>query len=85
MKHEMLLLACIPPVFVAAIVGFIMAIYAGDAFGWIPTGAAVLCGTPVAWWAATRYSSRDLLIGIYLAWALALVVALVAFGFPDRT
>jgi hypothetical protein len=38
MRHEMLILACIPPVFIAMIVGFVMAIYAGDTFGWLPTG-----------------------------------------------
>jgi hypothetical protein len=84
MKHEMLLLACIPPVFVALIVGFIMALYAGDAFGALPTGAALLLGAPVGWWLAERFRSRDLLIAIYLAWAVAMVLALVAFGFPDR-
>ena len=84
MKHEMLLLACIPPVFVALIVGFVMALYAGGAFGWIPTGAALLVGVPSGWWAARRLSSRDLLIAIYLLWAVALVFAMVAFGFPDK-
>jgi hypothetical protein len=84
MRHEMLLLACIPPVFVASIVGFIMALYAGDAFGAAPTGAALVLGVPPGWWLAQRFKPRDLLIAIYLAWAVALVVALIAFGFPDR-
>src|ERR1700712_2011493 len=84
MKHEMLLLACIPPVFVALIVGFIMALYAGDAFGAVPTGTALLLGAPVGWWLTRRFKSRDLLITIYLAWAVAMVLAMVAFGFPDR-
>ena len=84
MKHEMLSLACIPPVFVALIVGFIMALYAGDAFGAVPTGAALLLGAPVGWWLTRRFKSRDLLITIYLAWAVAMVLAMVAFGFPDR-
>jgi hypothetical protein len=84
MRHEMLLLVCIPPVFVAAIVGFIMALYAGTTFGSLPTLAALALGAPPGWWLARRYTSRDLLIAIYLAWAVALVVALVAFGFPDR-
>jgi hypothetical protein len=84
MPHEMLLLACIPPVFVASIVGFIMALYAGDTFGVLPTAVAVVAGAPPAWWLSGRFKSRDLLIAIYLAWAMALVLALVAFGFPDR-
>jgi hypothetical protein len=84
MPHEMLLLACIPPVFVASIVGFIMALYAGDAFGVVPTGAAVLLGGPPAWWVGQRLRPRDLLIAIYLAWAVSLVSALVAFSFSDR-
>ena len=85
MRHEMLLLACIPPVFVASIVGFIMALYAGDVFGAAPTGAALVLGAPPGWWLARRFKPRDLLIAIYLAWAVALVVALIAFGFPDRS
>jgi hypothetical protein len=84
MRHEMLLLACIPPVFVALIVGFVMALYAGDTFGVGPTSAALAVGVPPGWWLARRFTSRDLLIAIYLAWAVALIVALVAFAFPDR-
>jgi hypothetical protein len=85
MRHEMLILACIPPVFVAMIMGFVMAIYAGDTFGLLPTGGALLLGVPPAWLLARRLQPRDLLIAIYLAWAAALVLALVAFGFPDST
>jgi hypothetical protein len=84
MKHEMLLLACIPPVFVALIVGFVMALYAQDTFGAVPTVAALVSGGPAGWWLAKRFAPRDLLIAIYLAWAAALVVALIAFAFPDR-
>jgi hypothetical protein len=84
MRHEMLILACIPPVFVAMIMGFVMAIYAGDTFGLLPTGGALVLGAPPGWLAARRLQPRDLLIAIYLAWAAALVLALVAFGFPDR-
>ncbi|HVY14845.1 MAG TPA: hypothetical protein VHB27_06440 [Rhodopila sp.] len=84
MRHEMLLLACIPPVFVAAIMGFIMGLYAGDTFGWAPTAASVLLGAAPAWYLARRFKPRDLLVSIYLAWALALVMALIGFGFPDR-
>ena len=84
MRHDMLILACIPPVFVALIVGFIMALYAGDTFGIAPTGLALALGAPPAWLLARRFTSRDLLIAIYFAWALSMVFALVAFGFPDR-
>jgi hypothetical protein len=84
MRHEMLLLACIPPVFVAAIMGFIMALYAGETFGWGPMAASILLGAAPAWFAARRLSARDLLLAIYLAWAVALVLSLVGFGFPDR-
>jgi hypothetical protein len=84
MRHEMMLLACIPPVFVALIVGFIMALYAGDAFGVAPTGAALALGVPFGWWFSRRLGSRDLLIAIYLAWAVAMVLALTAFGFEDH-
>jgi hypothetical protein len=84
MRHEMLILACIPPVFVAMIMGFVMAIYAGDTFGELPAIAAVAVGIPPGWWVGRRLKARDLLIAIYLAWAVALVLALVACGFPDN-
>ena len=84
MRHEVLILACIPPVFVALIVGFVMAIYAGDTFGLLPTGAVLALGVLPGWWLARRLQPRDLLIAIYLAWAVALVLALIAFGFPDH-
>lgn len=83
-RDEMLLLACIPPVFVALIMGFVMAIYAGGVFGLLPTGVALAVGGPVGWWLARRLRARNLLIAIYLAWAVALVLALIAFGFPDQ-
>jgi hypothetical protein len=72
MRHEMLILACIPPVFVAMIVGFVMAVYAGDTFGALPVGAALALGAPPGWWLARRSQPRDLLIAIYLAWAAAM-------------
>ena len=84
MRHEMMLLACIPPVFVASVVGFVMMLYAGDAFGALPTGAALAVGVPPGWLLARQFKSRDLLIAIYLGWAVGLVLALIAFGFPDR-
>ncbi|HET6305689.1 MAG TPA: hypothetical protein VFG12_00790 [Rhodopila sp.] len=84
MRHEMLLLACIPAVFLALITGFVMAIYAGGTFGLFPTGAALLLGAPPAWLLARRLQPRDLLIAIYIAWTTALVLSLVAFGYPDN-
>jgi hypothetical protein len=84
MRHEMLILACIPPVFVALVMGFVMAVYAGDTFGPLPVGAALALGAPPGWWLARRLKPRDLLLTIYLAWAAALVLALIAFRFPDH-
>jgi hypothetical protein len=84
MRNEMLIVACIPPVFVALIMGFVMAIYAAGAFGFVATGAALALGIPAAWTISLRVKPRDLLIAIYLAWAVALVIALVAFSFPDH-
>ena len=84
MRHDMLLLACIPPVFVALVVGFVMALYASDAFGVTPTGAALALGALPGWWLARQFDPRDLLLAIYLAWAAALVVALIAFSFPIK-
>jgi hypothetical protein len=83
MKHDMLLLACIPPVFVALVVGFVMAVYAGFTFGLAWVVVALLVPGPVAWWLGGRYSPRDLLISIYLSWAAGMVCALAAFAFPD--
>ena len=84
MPHEMLLLACIPPVFVAAILGFIMTLYAADTFGSTLTVVALAVGVPPGWWLARRFQPRHLLIAIYLAWAAALAMALAAFSFPDH-
>ncbi len=83
-RHEMLILASIPPVFVALITGFVMALYASDRFGVVAVGAALLLGAPPAWWLGRRFTARDMLISVYLAWGLAMVLALVAFGFPDE-
>ncbi len=70
MRHEMLLLACIPAVFVAAIMGFVMALYAGETFGWAPTVASILLGAVPAWYRGAAVESRDLLLTVYLAWAV---------------
>ncbi len=84
-RHDMLILASIPPVFVALIMGFVMGLYAEAQFGLAPVGVALILGAPVAWWCARRFTNRDLLISVYLAWSLAMVLALIGFGFPDRT
>ena len=83
-RQEMLLLGSIPPVFLALIMGFAMGVYAGDSFGWGPVGLATVAGAAGAWWCGRRFSNRDLLISVYLAWAVAMVLALIAFDFPDQ-
>jgi hypothetical protein len=82
-RHETLILACIPPMFVALVVGFTMWIYAFETFGLAVALPALLLPFPLAWRLGRRYSVRDLLIVIYLAWALGMVSALYAFSFPD--
>jgi hypothetical protein len=83
-RQDMLVLLSIPPVFVALIMGFVMGLYAEEHFGLVPVGVAVLIGVPAGWWCARRFTSRDLLISVYLAWSVAMVLCLVGFGFPDR-
>ncbi len=83
-RQEMLILVSIPPVFVALITGFIMALYAQDNFGLLPVAAALLLAVLPAVWLSRRFSSRDMLIAIYLAWTSGMVLALIAFSFPDR-
>jgi hypothetical protein len=61
-----------------------MAIYTQDVFGWPLTVAALVAGVPPAWFVAQRLGPKDLLIAIYLVWAVALVLVLVAVGFPDH-
>jgi hypothetical protein len=83
MRHDLLLVFCIPAVFVAIVMGFSAGIYAWDTFG---TPQALAC--PVIGWfgareLARRYNARDLLIAIHLVWAVGLVFALIAVGFPD--
>lgn len=83
MRHDVLLVFCIPAVFVAIILGFSMGIYAWDRFG----TAAAMVSPLLAWFGARtlarRYTERDLLIAIYLVWVFGLVAALLAIGFPD--
>ena len=82
-RHETLILACIPPFFVASIVGFIMWIYAFETFGLAEGVVAVAAPFPLAWHLGRQFTVRDMLIVIYLAWALGMVCALFAFSFPD--
>ncbi len=83
MRHDLLLVFCIPAVFVAIVMGFVMGIYAWDRFGIIQALACPI----LAWFGARelarRYNARDLLIAIYFIWAVGLVFALIAMGFPD--
>ena len=84
MRHDLLLVFSIPAVFVAIVMGFSMGVYAWDTFG---TLQVVVCPV-IAWFGARelarRYNARDLLIAIYLVWAVGLVFTLIAIGFPDR-
>jgi hypothetical protein len=83
MRHDLMLVFCIPAVFVAIVMGFSMGIYAWDAFGTLPA----LASPVLAWFGARelekRYSARDFLIAIYLVWAFGLVFASIAIAFPD--
>jgi hypothetical protein len=83
MKHDMLLLACIPPVFVAMVMGFVMAIYAGQTYGIALPVGALIPGPIAAWHLPKYYASRDQLIAIYLAWAVGMVFALIGVQMPD--
>jgi hypothetical protein len=82
-RHETLILACIPPVFVSVVLGFFMGISA-----WFTISPAVVVAAAALPWSmaknlAGRYTARDLLIAIYLAWFIGLALAPVAFSFPD--
>ena len=83
MKHDMMLLACIPPVFVAMVMGFVMAIYAGQTYGVALPVVALIPGPAVAWQLPKYHASRDQLIAIYLAWAVGMVFALIGAQMPD--
>ena len=83
MKHDMMLTVCIPPVFVALIMGFVMAVYAGDTFGLALPILAMVPAAAGAWQLPKRYAPRDQLIAIYLAWVVAMVFALIGVGMPD--
>ena len=83
MQHDVLLVFCIPAVFVAIVLGFAMGLYAWDRFGTLQA----LVSPVLAWFGARalarRYTERDLLTAIYLVWVVGLVAALLAIGFPD--
>lgn len=83
MRHETLLVACIPPVFVAFVLGFSLGIYAWDNFGTAQAAASPILGWLGARELARRYTPRDLLIAIWLVWAVGLVFGLIGIGFPD--
>jgi hypothetical protein len=82
-RHELLILACIPPVFVAIISGFSMWVHLYGLVGAGPAVAPLLPGYPTARYLGRRLAARDQLLAIYLAWSLGMVVALVGFSFPD--
>lgn len=78
-----MLVACIPPVFVAMVMGFVMAIYAGETYGVVVPIAAIVPGAVWAWQLHNRYAPRDQLVAIYLAWVVGMVFALIGVGMPD--
>ena len=83
MPPDMILIACIPPVFVALVMGFVMAIYAGETYGVAMPALAIAAGALAAWFLPPRYTSRDRLIAIYLAWVVGMVFTLFAVQMPD--
>ncbi len=82
-RHEIAIMACIPPVFVAFVTGFAMWVHLYGLGGLGAGIVALLPGYPAARYLARRFPPRDLIIAIYLAWAVGMVVALVGFSFPD--
>lgn len=84
MGHDLIALACIPPVFVSIVMGFVMGIYAWDSWGPAVVGPAAVLPGAVAWRVATQRAAKDVLLWIYLVWAIGLVLALVAMRFPDQ-
>jgi hypothetical protein len=83
--HDVMLVACIPPVFVALVMGFVMAIYAGDTYGLALPIVAMVPAAVGAWQLPKYYAARDRLIAIYLAWVVGMVFALIGIGMPDAT
>ena len=83
MQHDVMLVACIPPVFVALVMGFAMAIYVGDTYGVAVPILALVPAALGAWQLPKYYAARDQLIAIYLAWVVGMVFALIGIGMPD--
>jgi len=83
MRHDLLLVFCIPAVFVSIVMGFSMGIYAWDTFGTAQALASIVVGWIGARELARRFDARDLLIAIHLVWAVGLVFAMIAVGTPD--
>ena len=83
MPQGLMLIACSPPVFVAIVMGFVMGIYAWDTFGLGVPAAALIPALAGAWYLPRRYTPRDQLIAIYLAWAVGMVFALIGVEMPD--
>jgi hypothetical protein len=79
----MLLVGCIPAVFVALVMGFVMMIYAWDTYGAGLPAAAMILAVAAGWYVPRRYKPRDQIIVIYLAWAIGLVCTLIAVQMPD--
>lgn len=82
--HDLIALACIPPVFVSIVMSFVMGIYAWDSWGPAVVVPAAALPAVVAWQVATHRAPKDVLLSIYLVWAVGLVLALVAMRFPDQ-
>jgi hypothetical protein len=82
-RHETLILACIPPMFVATISGFAMWVHLYGLIGAGPALVPLLPGYPVARYLGRRLTIRDQLLLIYVAWLLGMIVALAGFSFPD--
>ena len=78
-----MLVGCIPAVFVALVMGFTMGVYAADLYGWGLLVVALVPAAAGAWYVSRRFRPRDLLIAIYLAWAVGLVFALIGVQMPD--
>ena len=83
MRHDLLLVICMPAVFVAIVMGFSMGIYALDTFGVAQAVIAAVAGWFGARKLARRYVARDFAIAIHLVWAVGLVLSLAAVNFPD--
>jgi len=64
--------------------GFVMAILPAGTFGILPPAWRWYWVSFRRGGSADAFKPRDLLLAIYLAWAVSLVLSLVAFGFRIR-